>query len=262
MAYEFFYWPGIQGRGEFVRLALEDAGAAYVDVARLGETKIGETKSGETRSGETQGGGVPALMKIMQGPDEEHPPYAPPFLRDGSLLISQTANILQYLGPKIGLAPADETGRLWAHQLQLLVTDFIKEAHDTHHPVGSSLYYEEQKPEALRFTQNFLAIRMPKYLGYFERVLERNSKGATHMVGDAASYVDTSMFQIVEGMRYAFPRAMTKAEAAVPRLIALHDRVAKRPKLAAYLASSRRIPFNEKGIFRKYPELDLDSPTS
>ncbi|MSQ50979.1 MAG: glutathione S-transferase [Betaproteobacteria bacterium] len=246
MSYEFFYWPGIQGRGEFVRLALEDAGAAYVDVARQPEA---------------EGGGVPALMKIMQGPGEERPPFAPPFLKDGSLLISQTANILQYLGPKIGLAPTDEAGRLWAHQLQLLITDFIKEAHDTHHPLGSSLYYEDQKPEALRFTQNFLAARAPKYLSYFERVLERNSKGPTYMVGDAASYVDTSMFQIVEGMRYAFPRAMARVEAAVPKLIALHDRVAKRPTLESYLASSRRIPFNEKGIFRKYPELDLGSQT-
>ena len=241
MAYELYYWPGLQGRGEFVRLALEDAGAAYIDVARQSEA---------------EGGGVPALMKLMQDPAQEHPPYAPPFLRDGTLLISQTANILQYLGPKIGLAPADEAGRLWAHQLQLLVTDFVKEAHDTHHPVGSSLYYEEQKPEALRYTQNFLAVRLPKYLAYFERVLERNAKGPTYMVGGAASYVDTSMFQIVEGMRYAFPKAMEKAEAAAPRLVVLHDRVAARPKLAAYLASSRRIPFNEKGIFRKYPELD------
>ena len=241
MAYELFYWPGLQGRGEYVRLALEDAGAAYVDVARQSEA---------------EGGGVPALMKLLQGPELERPPYAPPFLRDGNLVISQTANILQYLGPKIGLAPADEPGRLWAHQLQLLVTDFIKEAHDTHHPIGSSLYYEEQKTEALRYSQVFLSVRLPKYLGYFERVLERNSAGPDFMVGKAASYVDTSMFQIIEGMRYAFPKAMAKAETAVPRLVALHDRVAARPRLAAYLASSRRIPFNEKGIFRRYPELD------
>ncbi|OGA02088.1 MAG: glutathione S-transferase [Betaproteobacteria bacterium RIFCSPLOWO2_02_FULL_62_17] len=246
MTFELYYWPGIQGRGEFVRLALEDAGAAYVDVARQSESK----------DGEADGGGVPALMKLMQDPKLERPPYAPPFLKDGALVISQTANILQYLGPKIGLAPEDEAGRLWAHQLQLLVTDFIKEAHDTHHPVGSSLYYEEQKPEALRFTRNFLAARVPKYLGYFERVLERNSKGPQYMVGSAATYVDMSMFQIVAGMRYAFPKAMAKAEAAAPKLLALHDRVARRPRLAAYLASSRRIAFNEKGIFRKYPELD------
>jgi glutathione S-transferase len=242
MAYQLYYWPGIQGRGEFVRLALEDAGAAYVDVARQSES---------------EGGGVPALMKLMQGPELERPPYAPPFLKDGELVISQTANILQYLGPKIGLAPADEAGRLWAHQLQLLVTDFVKEAHDTHHPLGSSLYYEEQKPESLRYSQNFLSLRLPKYLGYFERVLERNAKGPEYMVGGAATYVDTSMFQIVEGMRYAFPKAMAKAEAAVPKLVALHGRVARRPRLAAYLASSRRIAFNEKGIFRKYPELDV-----
>lgn len=241
MAYELFYWPGIQGRGEFVRLALEDAGAAYVDVARQPEA---------------EGGGVPALMKLMQSAELERPPYAPPFLRDGALVISQTANILQYLGPKIGLAPGDEAGRLWAHQLQLMVTDFIKEAHDTHHPLGSSLYYEEQKPEALRYSQTFLGVRLPKYLAYFERVLERNSRGPQFMVGAAASYVDTSMFQIIEGMRYAFPAAMARAEAAVPKLVALHDRVSRRPGIAAYLASPRRIAFNEKGIFRKYPELD------
>jgi len=241
MAYELYYWPSIQGRGEFVRLALEDAGVAYVDVARQPEA---------------EGGGVPALMKLMQDTELERPPYAPPFLKDGVLVISQTANILQYLGPKIGLAPADEAGRLWAHQLQLLVTDFIKEAHDTHHPLGSSLYYEEQKPESLRYSQNFLSARLPKYLGYFERLLERNSTGPEYMVGGAATYVDTSMFQIVAGMRYAFPKAMAGAQAAVPKLLALHDRVATRPRLAAYLASNRRIPFNEKGIFRRYPELD------
>jgi len=247
MAYELFYWPGIQGRGEFVRLALEDSGTAYTDVARQSES---------------EGGGVPALMKLMQNTGLEHPPFAPPFLRDGSLVISQSANILQYLGPKIGLAPRDEAGRLWAHQLQMMVTDFIKEAHDTHHPMGSSLYYEEQKPEAWRYTQNFLDMRLPKYLGYFERVLERNSKGPQYMVGDCASYVDTSMFQIVEGMRYAFPNAMAKAESLVPKLVALHRQVSLRKKLAAYLASNRRIPFNEKGIFRRYPELDLPSQSS
>ncbi len=243
MVYEFFYWPGIQGRGEFVRLALEDAGADYVDVARQPES---------------EGGGVAALMSLLQGPGVERPPYAPPFLRDGALLISQTANILQYLGPKIGLAPADEEGRLWAHQLQLLVTDFIKEAHDTHHPLGSSLFYEEQKPEALRYSGNFVSVRLPKYLAYFERVLGRNSLGPQYMVGGAASYVDTSIFQIVTGMRYAFPRAMAQAEKAAPKLLALSERVAQRPRLAAYLASNRRIAFNEKGIFRKYPELDAD----
>lgn len=241
MPYELFYWPGIQGRGEFVRLALEDAGAEYVDVARQPEA---------------DGGGVPALMKMMQGPELERPPFAPPFLKDGERVLSQTANILQYLGPKIGLAPTDEAGRLWAHQLQLLIADFVKEAHDTHHPLGSSLYYEDQKPESLRYSKIFLSTRLPKYLGYLERVLERNSQGPYYMVGDAPTYVDTSVFQIIEGMRYAFPKAMAEAEAAVPKLVALHDRVARRSRLAAYLASNRRIAFNEKGIFRKYPELD------
>ena len=241
MAFEFYYWPFIQGRGEFVRLALEAAGADYVDVARQSEA---------------EGGGVPALMKLMQNPELETPPYAPPFLRDGSLIISQTANILKYLGPKIGLAPTGENGRIWTHQLQLLVTDFVKEAHDCHHPVGNSMYYEDQKTEALRFAQNFLALRLPKYLGYFEGVIARNKKSSDFMVGESITYLDTSIFQIIEGMRYAFPRAMAKAETSFPKLVGLHDRMAAYPRLAAYLASGRRIPFNEKGLFRKYPELD------
>lgn len=241
MAFELFYWPGIQGRGEFVRLALEDAGAPYRDVARAPAA---------------QGGGVAALLQAMRDPNAEHPPYAPPFLRDGSQVISQSANILRYLGPKIGLAPSDEAGRGWAHQLQLVVTDLIKEVHDTHHPIAVNWYYDEQKPEALRYTQHFLAQRLPGYLGYFEGVLARNSHGSSHMVGSLISYVDTSMFQLVEGLRYAFPKAMARAEKTVPLLITLHDRVAQRPKLAAYLASSRRLAFNENGIFRHYPELD------
>ena len=241
MAFEFFYWPTIQGRGEFVRVALEDAGAAYIDVARKPEAL---------------GGGVAALLQALRDPNAEHPPYAPPFLRDGARVISQSANILRYLGPKIGLAPSDEAGCEWAHQLQLVITDLIKEVHDTHHPLAANWYYDEQKPEALRYTQHFLAQRLPGYLAYFERVLARNSHGPGHLVGNAISYVDTSMFQMVEGLRYAFPNAMARAENAVPLLIALHDRVAQRPKLAAYLASSRRIAFNEHGIFRYYPELD------
>jgi glutathione S-transferase len=242
MRYEFYYWPSIQGRGEFVRLALEHAGAEYVDVARQPEK---------------DGMGVPALMRLMQDASAANPPFAPPFLKAGDQIVAQTANILFFLGPRIELAPADEPGRLWAHQLQLTVTDFIKEAHDTHHPIASSLYYEDQKPEALRRTKDFLAQRLPKYLGYFERVLGRNPAGPAHMVGDAPSYVDTSMFQVIEGLRYAFPRAMTRVEKDYPRLVSLNRAVAAHPRLAAYLSSPRRIPFNEKGLFRRYAELDI-----
>jgi glutathione S-transferase len=240
MRYELYYWPSIQGRGEFVRLALEEAGADYVDVAR------GSEKDGQ---------GVPALLELLNG-ETATPPFAPPFLRAGKLLIGQSANILLYLGGRHKLAPASETGRLWVHQLQLTVVDFIKEIHDTHHPIASSLYYEEQKPEALKRTENFRALRAPKYLGHFEQVLERNSAGDKYLVGRSLSYADLSMFQVVAGLRYAFPKAMRGWEKKTPRLVALHDRVTARPRIAAYLQSPRRIPFNESGIFRRYPELD------
>jgi glutathione S-transferase len=234
MAYELYYWPTIQGRGEFVRLALEDAGVEYVDVAR-------------------GPGGVAAMQRLMD--EATNPPFAPPFLKDGDRMIAQTANILFYLGGRHGLAPRNEAGRLWAHQLQLTIADIVDEAHDTHHPIASSLYYEDQKPEARRRTADFIANRIPKYLGYFERVLERSPRGA-HLVGSRISYCDLSLFQLVAGLRYAFPHAMGELEPRFPRVIALHDRIAARPRLAAYLRSPRRIPFNEHGIFRHYPELD------
>ena len=236
MRYELYYWPTIQGRGEFIRLALEEAGADYVDVARRGKS------------------GVPAMMKLLQGKRVQHPPYAPPFLKAGKLIIAQTANILLYLGPHLGLAPRDEAGRLWAHQLQLTIADMVVHIHDTHHPVSGWLYFEEQRPAARRRTQDFWRYRVPKFLGYFERVLKQN--GGTCMVGRRLSYVDLSLFQIVEGLRYAFPKRMKRFEKKVPLLIALHDRVAKRPRIKAYLASERRIPFSQWGIYRYFKELD------
>ena len=241
MRYELYYWPTIQGRGEFVRLALEAAGADYVDVAR---------------GDEADGGGVSALMRLMNGPDVTTPSFAPPFLKAGELIIGQTANILLYLGHRLGLAPEDEAGRLWTHQLQLTVADVVAEAHDAHHPIASQLYYEDQKPEAKRRAEDFLAARVPKHLGYFERVVERNPEGSGHLVGGALTYADLSLFQVIEGLRYAFPKAMARLEPQYPLLIALHDQVAVHPRLKAYLASPRRIPFNEQGIFRRYPELD------
>ena len=237
MRYELYYWDGIQGRGEFVRLALEDAGADYVDVAR-------------------GSGGEGAMLRLLDGQEVEHPPFAPPFLRAGELLIAQTANILFYLGPHLGLTPVDEAGRLWAHQLQLTVADVVDEAHDTHHPIASSLYYEDQRPEAKRRTSDFLKTRVPKYLGYFEKVLARNKAGDAHLVGENLTYPDLSLFQIVAGLRYAFPKATARLEPNYPRVIALHDQVAARPRIAAYLASTRRLAFNEHGVFRHYPELD------
>ena len=238
MRYQLFYWPGIQGRGEFVRLALEDAGAAYDDVAR--------GKSGKASSG------LDAMMTMMKG--DKKPPFAPPFLKSGKLVIAQVANILFYLGPRLNLAPKDEGARLWLNALQLTVTDFVKEVHDTHHPVGTGLYYEDQKPEARRYASGFLDERAPKYLGYFERVIEKS--GGPYLLGRKISYTDLSLFQLVDGMRYAFPKGMKRIEKKLPKVVAVRDRVAARPGIEAYLASERRIAFNEDGIFRRYPELD------
>jgi glutathione S-transferase len=237
MRYELFYWPDIQGRGEFVRLALEEAGADYVDVAR----------------GRGRGMGVGAMMRMMSA-SNERPSFAPPFLRAGRFVIGQTANILHFLGPRLGLAPRSEAARLWTHQLQLTVMDFVVEIHNVHHPVSASLYYEDQRPEAARAARPFLDERLPKFLLYFERVLENN--GGRVMVGRGLTYVDLSMFQLIEGLRYAFPNAMSRVEEKIPRLAALRDRVSRRPNIAAYLASKRRVPFNVEGIFRHYPELD------
>jgi glutathione S-transferase len=240
MNYELYYWPTIQGRGEFVRLALEEAGANYRDVARE----------------RGRGAGVPALMRLMEGPRIERPPYAPPFLKAGRLIIGQTANILQYLGPRHGLAPRDEAGRLWIHQLQLTVADFLVEIHDTHHPISGNLYFAQQKKEARRRSAGFLKSRAPKYLGYFEAVLARTGRRGRFMNGAKLSYVDLSMFQIVAGLSYAFPRAMAKSARKYRHLFALHERVLERPRIAAYLASPRRVPFSTEGIFRHYAELD------
>lgn len=243
MTYQLHYWPTIQGRGEFVRLALEEAGAAYVDVAR---------------GDEDAGGGEEALMADLTG--HERPPFAPPYLVDGDLVIGQTANILLHLGLRHGLAPRDEGGRLWVNQLQLTIADLVAEAHDVHHPVGMGLYYEDQKEEAARRAQEFRTRRMKKYLGWFETVLARAPpkirNGGGWLTGEALTYADLSLFQVVEGLRYAFPRAMTRLEPGLGRVIAVRDAVAGRPNIAAYLASDRRLPFSTEGIFRRYPELD------
>ena len=244
MAYELYYWPGLQGRGEFVRLALEDAGADYVDVAR---------GSGG------RGSGVSAMMKTLDSKTELHAPFAPPFLKDGDLVVSHVANILMYLGPKLGLAPNGEPLRYVGNGLQLTITDIVAEVHDTHHPISTALYYEDQKEAAAARTAAFIGQRLPKFMGYFERALERNPAGAKQIVGDAVTYVDLSLFQLVEGLNYAFPRAMKSFARRYPALSALREAVRARPNIARYLASSRRIPFNESGVFRHYPELDQEA---
>ena len=241
MAYQLYYWPGIQGRGEFVRLALEAAGAAYVDVAR------GDEKNGQ---------GIAALMEWMQNPDVAPLPFAPPFLVDGKVVVAQTAAILLYLGPQLGLVSRNETRRLWTHQLQLTIADMVAEVHDTHHPVATGLYYADQKPEAARRSKDFCKNRLPKYLAWFENVLLRNPKGSQHLVGRRLSYADLSLFQLVDGLLYAFPKNMRRALEKAPHVAALHDAVAQQKRIALYLQSERRIAFNEDGIFRHYPELD------
>ncbi len=240
MPYELYYWDGIQGRGEFVRLALEEAGAKYIDKARTSP-------------------GAQAMMEFLKGSNgTDQMPFAPPFLKDGNLVVSHVANILFYLGPKLGLVPADEASRHFANGLQLTITDFVAEAHDTHHPISTGAYYEDQKEEAKARSASFIKDRIPKFLGYFEKVIGRNASQSGFALGDALTYVDLSLFQVVEGLRYAFPKAMKTARADYPKLSALHDRVAERPNIIAYLQSDRRLEFNESGIFRHYPELDSD----
>lgn len=247
--FRLHYWPSIQGRGEFIRLALEDAGASYVDVARLPRK---------------EGGGVEALVAMLA----EHPspvrPFAPPILEIGRLVIAQAANILQVIAPRLGLVPEDEASRIGAHQLQLTITDFLAEVHDTHHPIATNLYYEDQKAEAKASAKQLRTARMPKFLGYFESVLAANGKTrktsktrkGPFAVGRASSYVDLSLFQVMVGLAYAFPKALKRVEKDIPLMLALRDRVSARPRIAAYLASPRRVAFNEDGIFRRYPELD------
>jgi glutathione S-transferase len=239
MAYELHYWPGIQGRGEFVRLALEEAGADYVDVARLPAN---------------EGGGERALVERME--ELAPPPFAPPFLVSGSLVIAQTANILMFLGRHHDLAPRDEAGRLWVNQLQLTIADLVEEAHNVHHPIAGSLYYEDQKDAAKEASAHFRKERIPKFLGYFERILQGGGESGAGLAGEQLCYADLSLFQAVRGLEYAFPQAMDALKPKLGAVLALAERVERRPNIARYLASPRRIAFNRQGIFRHYPELD------
>jgi glutathione S-transferase len=236
MAYELYYWPEIQGRGEFVRLALAEADVDYVDVVR-------SSKDGMAR-----------MQKLMESKTLATPPFAPPFLKSGDLVIGHVANILQFVGARHGLAPKADAQRFWLHGQQLTITDFVSEVHDTHHPLGPTLYYEQQRAPAKRRTEEFWKLRVPKYLGYFERVVK--GSGGPFVLGRKLSYVDLSLFQLVEGLRYAFPLRMSRFEQNVPLLLDLRDRVAARPRVKTYLASDQRIAFNEHGIFRRYKALD------
>jgi len=235
MAYDLWYWPTIQGRGEYVRLALEDAAVPYADRAR-------------------EKGGTEALVKLLASKGLTTPPFAPPILTVGKTMIAQTANILLFLGDRHGLAPKGGRSQLWVHQLQLTIADLVAEIHDGHHPIASGLYYEEQREEAAKRTKDLRENRLPKYLGYFDEILKRSGTG--WLAGRTRTYADLSLFQIVEGLRYAFPQRMRNLEKKYRRLGVLRDRIAKRPRIAAYLRSERLLPFTREGIFRHYPELD------
>ncbi len=234
MTYDLWYWPQIPGRGEFVRLALEAGAIPYRDRAREE--------------------GAEALMADMKKRADQ-PPFAPPYLVAGDLCIAQTASILLFLADRHGLGKQDGGQNYLAQQLQLTVADMVAEAHDVHHPVGLGLYYKDQKAEAARRAEEFRDKRMPKFLSYFERALAAHGPW---LLGEGWTYADLSLFQLVEGLAYAFPRRMAALAKDIPLTLALRDRVKALPELADYLASDRRIPFNEQGIFRHYPELDGD----
>jgi len=236
VAYELYYWPDIQGRGEFVRLALEQAGAPYVDVGREQ--------------------GAESVIRALKEASHTRLSFAAPFLKDGDLVVGQTAAILFYLAPRIGVAPEGEADRLWAHQIQLTIADLVAEAHDTHHPIDFMQYYEDQKPEAARRAKFFREARIPKFLRWLEDAIAGGEGGSGWLIGETPTYADLSAFQAVDGLAYAFPRATAHALEETPRLTALADRVRDLPNIAAYLKSPRRIPRNNEGIFRHYPELD------
>ncbi len=240
--YELYYWHMIPGRGEFVRLVFEEAGVEYVDVARHAE--------------EREGGGVAAVRRYMTGEAVGNPVYAPPILRVGDLVLSQTANICLFLARRFEMAPTEETRMFRANQVALTIMDVVKEAHDTHHPLGTSYYYEDQKKEAKKNADQFLRERLPRFFRHFESLLE--SADGPYLLGDC-TYVDLMMFQLMEGLKYALPHGFEDKVSEAERLLELHDRVGTRPRIESYLNSDRRMPFNENGIFRRYPELDIDA---
>lgn len=241
--YSLYYWPGLPGRGEFVRLVLEQAGVAYDDVARRPAA---------------EGGGVPAIMAQLRGTGPGLRPLAPPILVHGRLRLAQMPNICAFLAARHGLVPDDEPAKAEAMQLMLTISDLVVETHDTHHPVGKGDYYEDQKPEAKRYAAQFVEQRLPKFLRYFESVLLANPHGqGRHLLGSSLTHVDLAMDQLLRGLEYAFPRAFAKLEPEIPGLLALRDHVDALPRIAEYRASPRCIPWSESGIFRRYPELDL-----
>lgn len=248
--YELIYWPGIPGRGEHIRLALEEAGASYKDVSNASKDGINAT--------------LAQISDKNVGDEHNPPPLAPPVLKHGDLTISQTPNILMYLGPRLGLVPAhdsDADGIYHVNALTLTALDGLSnEAHDTHHPISTGKYYEDQKDEAKAKSIDYLNVRIPKFLGYFERVLHGEaSGGGEFLYGGKLTYADLVLFHTLDGVSYAFPKHMAKVKKSgkYDVVFALYDRVKARPNIAKYLESDRRQKYG-MGIYRHYEELDQE----
>ncbi|KAI1802707.1 glutathione S-transferase domain-containing protein [Daldinia bambusicola] len=248
--YELIYWPSIPGRGEHIRLALEEGGATYTDTAQI-EKGIEQVTA--------------QIAESNVGDDFNPPPFAPPILRHGDLLISQTSNILLYLGPRLGLVPSEDDDEhpdalYKVNALALTALDGLSnEVHDCHHPIATGLYYEDQKEEAKRKSKDFVENRLPKFLGYFERVLQGKASGeGPWLYGGQLTYADLVLFQCVDGTKFAFRKAMAAAEKSgkYAHVFKLYDAVKERPRISEYLASKRRQDYS-MGIYRYYEELDF-----
>ena len=247
--YHLIYWPGIPGRGEHVRLALEQAGAEYTDTAHV-EDGIKTVSS--------------QISKENKGDSINPPPLAPPILKHGEYTISQTPNILLYLGTKLGLAPTteeDPVGIYHVNELTLTALDGLSnEPHDVHHPIAVAEYYENQKEEAAKKAKDYRENRLPKFFEYFERVLSGDaSKGGEYLYGGQLTYADLVLFQTVDGVSFAFPRRVgsLKKSGDYDKVFALYDRVKALEKIKAYLESDRSQEYS-MGIYRHYPELDAE----
>ncbi|KAL1639271.1 hypothetical protein SLS58_008113 [Diplodia intermedia] len=253
--YELLYHPGIPGRGEYIRLVLEAAGTPYSEPARE-KGKAGYDAVLATCSPSSTGDA-----------DGNPPVFAPPALRvpgagrDGkALVIAQTPNIIQYLAPKVGLAPADEADALHASQIMLTALDLSNETHDSHHPIAVSLYYEDQKDAAKQRAKDFRENRIPKFFSYFERSLKGNeeSGGGKYLVGDKLTHADTTVWQVIDGLLFAFPKELEARKEEFPLIFGkFYPGIKEEKGLKEYLASDRRLKYSQ-GLYRHYPELDRE----
>lgn len=192
-SYTLLYHPDIPGRGEYIRLAFEASGVPYSDPANESKEGVGQVYT--------------CCSPDSLGEDGNPPPFAPPMLRVSgagkngkSLLINQTPNILFYLGKELGLAGEEEADKWHVNELALTALDFSNETHDTHHPIAVMKVYEDQKEEALKKSTQFRENRIPKYFGYFERVLKGNEAGGgRYLVGGKLTYADTTLWQVLDG---------------------------------------------------------------